>query len=135
MSKALRSGILATAGLLACSAPETPVPGAPGAPGSPTVACTMEARPAITVEPVDAATGQSISQQATLIAMTGTYTDTASVHTTGVPTLSAAHERAGTYTVIVKHPEYRDWERSNIVVGRDQCHVQTIRLKAEMQKR
>ena len=134
MSKALRSGILAMAGLTACSAPETPAPGVPGAP-PPNVVCTTEARPAITVEPVDAATGQSISQQATLIAMTGTYTDTASVQTTGVPTISAAHERAGTYTVIVKHPEYRDWERSNIVVGRDACHVQTIRLKAEMQKR
>jgi hypothetical protein len=133
MSKTLWSGVLATVGLMACSAPETPAPGAPGAP--PNVVCTTEARPAITVEPVDAATGQSISQGATLIAMTGTYTDTASVHTTGEPTISAAHERPGTYTVIVRHPDYRNWERSNILVGRDECHVQTIRLKAEMQKR
>ena len=134
MKTSLWIGALSAFGLAACN-PQTPAPNLPEAPGPPGVVCTMEARPAITVEPVDAATGQSISQQATLIAMTGSYADTASVHTTGVPTISAAHERPGTYSVIVKHPDYRDWQRANIVVGRDECHVQTVRLKADMQKR
>ena len=74
MKARLWIGVLAAFGLAACN-PQTPAAGVPEAPGPPGVVCTMEARPAITVEPVDAATGQSITQQATLIAMTGIYAD------------------------------------------------------------
>lgn len=34
-----------------------------------------------------------------------------------------AYERAGTYTVIVSHPGYRQWQRMGVVVERDECHV------------
>ena len=115
-----------------CGAPEATPPGIP-APGG--VVCTMEARPGITVEPVDATTGQSVSQHTTVIAMAGSYADTATVHTTGVPSISAAYERPGTYAVIVRHPDYREWQRSGVLVTKDECHVQTVRLQAELEKR
>ncbi|MEX2284186.1 MAG: hypothetical protein WEE89_16990 [Gemmatimonadota bacterium] len=124
--------IAAGATVLGCGGPPAPEPVLP-APGG--VVCTMEARPAITVEPVDATTGQSVSQNATVIAMAGSYADTASVHTTGVPSISAAYERPGTYTVLVRHPDYREWRRSGVVATKDECHVQTIRLRAELEKR
>jgi hypothetical protein len=133
MKRLSLSALMAGAAMLGCSsAPETPAPGIP-APGG--VVCTMEARPGITVEPVDAATGQPVSQHATVIAMTSSYADTATVHTTGVPSISAAYERPGTYTVLVRHPDYREWRRSPVLVTKDECHVQTVRLKAELEKR
>jgi len=47
-------------------------------------------------------------------------------------TLAFAIERAGTYTLTLYKERYFDWTRSGIVVERDECHVMTVRLQAEM---
>ena len=125
--------ILAAALALACgSAEEEPPPAAP----APDVACTLEARPAVTVQPVDRRTGQPVDGGTVLIVRDGLYADTAAVAMGAPPapiSLSAAYERPGTYTVIVRHPEYREWQHT-AVVTKDVCHVQTVRLVAELQR-
>jgi len=47
--------------------------------------------------------------------------------------LSLAHERAGTYTVVVTKPGYRDWRASGVRVTRDECHVITVTLTARLE--
>ncbi|MEO5580406.1 MAG: PEGA domain-containing protein [Gemmatimonadaceae bacterium] len=48
--------------------------------------------------------------------------------------LSLAYERAGTYTVTVTKPGYREWRRTGVQVGRDECHVITVPLTARLQQ-
>jgi hypothetical protein len=48
---------------------------------------------------------------------------------------SGAHERAGTYTVVVSHPDYQQWQRAGVVVGRDACHVITESVEARVTRR
>ncbi|MGH7469148.1 MAG: hypothetical protein ACRENP_14420 [Longimicrobiales bacterium] len=115
----------------ACSStPEPPQAGIPAPPGA---ICTMEARPAIAVEPIDRSTGRLIDGMVTVIVRDGIYTDTAQARVQrDAPTISAAYERAGTYIVQVLHPRYREWESGRVPVTRDECHVRTVRLRAEL---
>ena len=40
----------------------------------------------------------------------------------------AGEERPGTYEVVVFKNGYRTWRADSVVVGRDECHVQTVRF-------
>ena len=112
--------------LAACSRNEPEVPDP-----APQTICTREARSALAVTVVDDATGARIdgatvrvtdgSHSENLAGMDGTY--------------SGAHERAGTYTVVVSHPDYRQWQRAGIVVERDECHVITEAVEARLVRR
>jgi hypothetical protein len=115
--------------LAACTAAADAQAGRPAPQGQ---ACTREARPAITVEPVDRRTGQPVPGPILLVVQDGDYRDTARL-AAGQKGVSAAYERAGTYTVTVRHDGYRPWQRRNVRVSRDECHVQTVRLRAELQ--
>jgi hypothetical protein len=71
----------------------------------------------------------------TVIVRDGLYADTAEVRVAAPPgaaTVSVAYERAGTYTVLVRHPAYRDWQRNGVEVMRDDCHVKTVVLRPEL---
>jgi len=46
----------------------------------------------------------------------------------------AAQERAGTYEVVVFKSGYKEWRQNNVVVRRDACHVQTVRLEIALEK-
>jgi hypothetical protein len=71
----------------------------------------------------------------TVIVRDGIYSDTAQARVRrNAPTVSAAYERAGTYIVQVRHAGYREWERRNVHVTRDECHVRTVRLRAELRR-
>jgi hypothetical protein len=110
------------------------VPGTP----APNVICTMEARSAITIEIVDRQNGQTPRGVSTLTVRDGSYTDTATIDgsmANAANSLGVAYERAGTYRVTVSNPNYETWERSNVQVTRDECHVQTVRLRAELEPR
>src|SRR5262245_7785568 len=121
-------GLLILLALAACQAtPELPSVYQPAPPGA---ICTMEARPAISVEPVDHRTGRPISGNVRVIVSDGMYVDTAFARvTSSAKSVSAAYERSGTYDVTVEHPNYRTWERNNVAVHRDECHVQTVKLR------
>jgi hypothetical protein len=118
--------------LVACrTTPEAPSVFQPAPPGA---ICTMEARPAISVEPIDRRTGQHITGDVRLIVRDGMYVDTAFARlTSSARSISAAYERSGTYEVTVEHRNFRVWERAGVGVRRDECHVQTVRLRAELQ--
>lgn len=128
--------LMAIMAVAACKG--TPEPPPYGIPAPPGVICTMEARPAVSVEPVDASSGELVTGVVTLIVTDGLYTDTASARippSSAMRFVSAAYERAGTYDVIVRHSGYREWRQNNVPVSRDECHVETVRLRAELRKR
>jgi hypothetical protein len=121
-------------GMGACSSPPASTAPSPAPPAN--VICTMEARAGIVVQPVDASTGASVTGMTTLRVRTGMESDSARVQLgDGVTTVAAAYERAGTYTVTVQHPLYRDWTQTGVVVNRDECHVIPVRLRAELVRR
>lgn len=127
--------LLVTVAIVACSSTPEPVPyGLPAPPGT---ICTMEARPAIAVQPVDGSTSKPVTGAVTVIVRDGLYADTAELRV-GVPpgavTVSVAYERAGTYSVLVRHPAYRDWQRNGVEVVRDDCHVKTVVLRPELRQ-
>lgn len=46
----------------------------------------------------------------------------------------AAEERAGTYEIVVRKDGYMEWSQDGVVVTRDRCHVQTVRLDIVLEK-
>lgn len=124
--------LLAAAGAACHNTPEQPPYGIPAPPGA---ICTMEARPAISVQVVDAQTGEPVTGAVIVIVRDGLYADTSQARATaptGVRSAALAYERAGTYAVLVRHPAYREWQRTNVAVTRDECHVKTVVLRAEL---
>ena len=106
-------------------------------PAPPPIACTLEAVAGITVKPVDSETGAVLSGPTTLIVREGLYADTVRTTTGALPlpvTVSAAYERAGTYTIVVRHPGYREFAQTGVEVTRDPCHVHPVRITAELRR-
>jgi hypothetical protein len=102
--------------------------------------CTAEVRPGIIVSVINARTGQPIYLNATATLQEGTYTETMRAYNTelvgGIVAAFqyvGADERAGIYTVRVTVPGYIPWERRNVVVTEDVCHVNTVTLRAELE--
>lgn len=93
--------------------------------------CTMEARPAVTVELRDARTGAALTGPATVIVRDGAFADTTEI-SADFSSMGVAHERAGVYVVTVKKAGYRDWTRADVAVERDECHVRTALVRAEL---
>lgn len=113
-----RLPLLALALLWACSS-------------STSVICSDLAVPAVIVEPQDSATAAPLAQGTRGVAHDGSFSD--SLRTRSPTSLQAAFERPGTYTVTVVHPGYADWVRSDVLVLRGVCHVQSVTLQARLQ--
>lgn len=92
----------------------------------------MEARPALAVVVVDSITGAGLAGTTMALAREGAFTDTLSGRDS---VASGVFERAGTYRVELSAPGYLDWSREGVSVERDQCHVQTVRLRALLIRR
>jgi hypothetical protein len=109
----------------------TLVSGACQLPGS--VACTLEARAAVSIDVRDSVTNAAVGRGSTIIARDGAYADTAEI--TGVfdGPYGLAYERAGTYTVTVDQQGYRPWSRAGIRVTKDECHVRGVSITARLQ--
>lgn len=101
--------------------------------------CTDEARPSITVVVLDSITGEGRAAGASVVLQEGAYRDsTARPVQAQAPADSIywgtnTHERTGTYTVRVRRAGYAVWERENVQVTGDICHVQTLRVRARLQ--
>ncbi len=91
------------------------------------VACTLEARPGLSVTVRDLTTGASVSGETQVIARDGAYADTADAAFLGMA-YSLAYERPGTYEVTVINPAYNTWRQAGVRVTADQCHVQTVSI-------
>lgn len=94
--------------------------------------CTMEARSAISVEMRDARTGAALTGPATLVVRDGAFVETAEIPA-GLTGFGAAYERAGVYVVTIRKAGYRDWTRADVAVKSDECHVQTVVLRAALE--
>jgi hypothetical protein len=104
------------------------------------VDCTLNTLPAVEVEIRDGRNGALLTAGARGAVHEGPYLDSLRPHFSVAPlgptlmvTRAAASERAGTYTVEVEHPGYIRWSRSPVLVWRDECHVQTVKLTAWLQ--
>jgi hypothetical protein len=97
--------------------------------------CSLEARPALTVDVRDSTTNAPAGRGARIIARDGAFADTVLVPTDDAELFPypLAHERAGTYTVTVERDGYRPWSRSGVRVTKDECHVRTVALTARLQ--
>lgn len=104
-----------------------PQPQPPG--GS--IACTMQFVYGISATVIDSATGANITPGSYMIVREGSYVD--SVSAMG-EFLSAAGERAGTYSVTIGRPGYSTFRRAGVVVTRDECHVHPVRVDARLQR-
>lgn len=105
--------------------------GEPVDPEQPNVVCTMEARSALAVTVLDATSGARVTGatvRATTVDFSEELTEFDGVY-------SGAYERAGTYTIVVSHPDYQQWQRAGVVVGEDECHVITERVEARVTRR
>lgn len=98
--------------------------------------CTLSIEPAIEVRIRDAESGLPAAEGATGYVSDGSYLDslrTAASNGQGVLlSLQAADERPGVYTVVVLNDGYQTWKREGVRVTEDECHVQTVRLDAEL---
>jgi len=98
--------------------------------------CTLEARPAVSVEIRDAVTAAPLADSSTVRVTDGSVTDT--LHLCGLTedyrwlSRCGFEERPGTYDVRVTRSGYAPWSRSGVHVARDECHVQTAVLRATL---
>ena len=86
----------------------------------------------------DSATGAPSASGAQLIAHDGVYADSSSFPPNRPDLdnqpLVGAGEREGTYTVTVRKAGFVDWERTNVVVSADECHVRPVALTARLER-
>ena len=98
------------------------------------VACSAEARAAVSVDVRDSVTGEPAGRGARIVARDGAYADTARIASEYDGPYGLARERAGTYAVTVEQAGYRPWSRGGVRVTRDECHVRTAVLAARLQR-
>jgi hypothetical protein len=126
MNRVRIAGVSLSAVFVACNSP-------PNA-STPRTICTMEARAALTVEAVDSATGAPATRGARIVAQSATDTDSTKGPAASDLPVGLAYERAGTYTVTVTKPGYRQWTQSGITVTKDECHVTPVKVTARLQR-
>ncbi|MEM7413933.1 MAG: carboxypeptidase-like regulatory domain-containing protein [Gemmatimonadota bacterium] len=85
----------------------------------------------LNVDVVDAATSAPLAEGATLTVIEGTYVETVTASWDG-RSMAAAGERPGTYSVRVERVGYRSWERSDVQISSDECHVIPRSLEARL---
>jgi len=75
-------------------------------------------------------------EDVTVIATEGSYTETVSppVLPAGPRTAALAVERPGTYRIEVQAPGYVTWVMTSVRVTKDDCHVGTVELTAQLEK-
>lgn len=93
--------------------------------------CTAQFVYGISATVTDAATGANITAGSYLVAREGSHVD--SVSALG-DFLAAAGERAGRYDVKIGRPGYSTFTRSGVLVTRNECHVNPVRLEARLQQ-
>jgi hypothetical protein len=116
--------------LLGCSLP-LPLDG---------IACTASVEPAIVVEIRDALTNAPLAADARGVVRDGAFVDSLtpyayeSADPKSLVSRRAADEREGVYAVEIQRTGYATWSSGNLAVGRDECHVETKRVVAFLQR-
>ena len=97
--------------------------------------CTASVVPALSIRVLDDATGSEAACGATATVTDGSFSQVVQAPVSGrcdEGMLSAAAERAGTYAVVVSKAGYQDFVATNIIVGANRCHVETVTVTARM---
>jgi hypothetical protein len=97
--------------------------------------CTTLLVPAISVTVVDSVSGGDLSHGTTARAREGSFADsvTTPADSSGGPLgIALAWEHTGVFHVSVTHPGYIAWSQSNVRVTKGSCHVNTVRLVAQL---
>lgn len=133
--------------LAACSCGDAPAPdrgpaidSTPRADSTPAVvSCSAEARPGIAVTAVDARSGAALGDFTVVLHPEAPGAGAPEDSSRAAPAPSAvwygASERAGRFALRVTRAGYRAWDTAGVVVTRDVCHVQTVRLTAPLEPR
>ena len=95
------------------------------------VFCSASEEPAIEVVIRDSGSGLPAAEGATGFVRDGSYVDSLRTYG-GNLSLRAANERPGVYTVVVLKDGYQTWQKQGVRVGRDECHVKTVSLNADL---
>jgi hypothetical protein len=104
---------------------------------APNVACTLNYVYGLAIRVQNAATGSALSDSALVQVMDGAYVET--YRYLGPPnqqfsgTISAAGERAGTYSIAIRKAGFAPFDTAGIRVTRDACHVHTVTVIANLQ--
>lgn len=85
--------------------------------------CTQEAKAGLNIIVKDLKTNLYLFDSLTIIAGSGSYTESLENFPGSPPTFSGAFEREGTYTVSIARPRYQPTTTTPIVVIKDECHV------------
>jgi hypothetical protein len=100
--------------------------------------CTLELRPGIDVEVRDSATGAPIAGQASAVSRWKDIVDTlrpARADSSGTTlSLAGIPDRPGLYALTIEAPGYQTWEKRGIRVRRGKCHVEMVKLVAQLQR-
>jgi hypothetical protein len=96
--------------------------------------CPDIARPALSVTPIDGATGEVLRALGTASAIDGSFVDTQKNAPPLDPTFYLAYLRAGNYTVTVDISGYATWKLENVLVPKGVCGVLTVPLAARLHK-
>lgn len=96
--------------------------------------CDTVLVPGINITVVDGATGNAFEGDLTVTATEGSYAETSNLPAPpgGPRIMSLAYERPGTYRVEIQAAGYETWVRTNVRVIRNDCHVETVLLTAEL---
>lgn len=92
-------------------------------------ACTTEAVPGVEIDVVHAVTGEPVTSALSGALSEGSYQEEMLAHENR---LIGALEREGRYSAAVTADGYRVWIMDGIEVEDDGCHVETVRLEAEL---
>jgi len=98
--------------------------------------CTGEYRMGLNVFVKDSISGAWAASGAMLMIRDGAYADSSTIPANR-PDLDAlplfgAGERAGVYTITVRKPGFADWGQAGVRVTKDECHVNTRVLTAQL---
>jgi hypothetical protein len=95
--------------------------------------CTLSVEPGVIVEIRDAVDATPIAATASGSITEGSFQDSLRLYD-GSLTRAGADEREGTYTVRVLRTGYLVWEQTGVHVRDTGCHVDTVTLKADLQR-
>jgi len=94
--------------------------------------CVDTTRTAIVIELRDSVTPAPIPVGTTLVVQDGAFIDS-TIATLGAGIIDWPNQRPGTYSLTLRHPGYRTWLRSGVVLVPERCGVQQVRLIARLQ--
>lgn len=99
--------------------------------------CKTDLRFGVRVRVLEAASGQPIAANATIVVVDGQYRDSITVAADTAKNSLAiplAENRPGDYTVRVTKPGYRTWMQSRVRAESDRCGVKTAEVTASIER-